>query len=127
MAIITKKVGRKSYLYFSSRLGNKVIHKYLGPADSPGLAQKISAFREMTSVPQELRPLFWDARPEDVHLKRNAAYIIERVLESGGLEALNWLQRVYPVQKILQVIASSRALSERSRNFWRIWFDFENL
>ncbi len=126
MAIITKKIGNKSYAYFSVREGRKVVHKYIGPADNPATQKKIAAYGEINAVPERFRSLFWDTRLENINVKRNAAYIIERVLDPGSLDALEWAQRVYPVQKILDVLTSSRALGEKSRNFWSLWFGLKN-
>jgi hypothetical protein len=126
MAVITKKVGSKVYAYISEREGKKVIHKYLGPADDPAVEKTISAYREGYTVPDVFRYLFWDARLEDINVRRNARYIIERILDMGNLDGVSWLQRIYPVQKIIEVLTSSRSLSQKSRNFWRLWFDLEN-
>ena len=126
MAVITKKVGNRSYVYLSTREGDKIIHKYLGPADDPNVEKNISALRETKAVPEKFRSLFWDTRPENIHLKRNGSYVIERVLELGDLDAIRWLRRVYPTQRILQVLTTSRTLSMKSRNFWRLWFGLEN-
>jgi hypothetical protein len=126
MAVITKKVGSKVYAYISEREGKKVVHKYLGPADDPAVEKTISAYRRSYTVPDVFRYLFWDARLEDIHMRRNARYIIERILDMGNLDGVNWLQRIYPVQKIIEVLTSSRSLSQKSRNFWRLWFDPEN-
>jgi len=126
MAIITKRIGHNSYAYTSEREGEKVIHKYLGPIDDPAVEKTISSYREVHAVPEVFRFLFWDARLEDIHVRRNARYIIERVLDMGNLDGVNWLQRIYPVQRIMEVLATSRSLSEKSKNFWRLWFNFEN-
>ncbi len=126
MAVITKKVRNRSYSYFSVREGNKVVHRYLGPAGDPDTEKKASLFRLAAAVPDEFRRLFWDARTKDIHLKRNAAYVIERVLEFGDLDELKWIQKIYTTQRIIQVLASSRALSAKSRNFWGLWFGHEN-
>jgi hypothetical protein len=50
----------------------------------------------------------------------------ERILDMGNLDGVNWLQRIYPVQKIIEVLTSCRSLNQKSRNFWRLWFDLEN-
>jgi hypothetical protein len=126
MAIITKKVGNKVYAYTSEREGKKVVHKYLGPVDDPAVEKTISAYRGSCAVPEVFGYLFWDARLEDIHVRRNARYIIERMLDIGNLDGINWLQRIYPVQKIIEVLTSSRNLSQKSKNFWRLWFDLEN-
>jgi len=126
MAIITKKIGHNSYAYTSEREGEKVIHKYLGPIDDPAVEKTLVSYREVHAVPEVFRFLFWDARIEDIHLRRNARYIIERMLDMGSLDGVIWLQRIYPAQKIMEVLATSRNLSEKSKNFWRLWFHFEN-
>mgnify|MGYP001066683221 CR=1 FL=1 len=126
MAVILKKVGCRSYAYHSVREGGKVVHRYLGPADDPETEKKAALLRPAMEVPEKFHRLFWDARPEDIHLKRNSAYIIERVLEFGGLDAMEWVQRIYPTQRIIQVLASGRAVSPKSRNFWCLWLGHEN-
>jgi hypothetical protein len=127
MAIITKKVGSKVYAYTSEREGKKVVHKYLGPVDDPAVKKNISAYLGTYTVPEAFRSLFWDARLEDIHVRRNARYIIERILEMGNLDGVNWIQRIYPVQKIIEVLISSRGLSQKSINFWSLWFNLENI
>jgi hypothetical protein len=126
MAVITKKVGKKLYAYISERLGSKVVHKYLGPAADPMVQKSMSAYREVYAVPERFRPLFWDARLEDIHVRKNARYIIERVLEMGSLDSVNWLQRLYPVRKISDVLGTSSGLSQKSKYFWSLWFGLEN-
>jgi hypothetical protein len=127
MAIIIKKIRNKVYAYTSEREGKKVIHKYLGPADDPAVKKTISSYRSAFTVPESFRFLFWDARLEDIHVRRNARYIIERILDMGNLESFDWLQRIYPVRKITEVLVSGRGLSRKSENFWRIWFNLENV
>jgi hypothetical protein len=126
MAIITKKIGNNSYAYLSVRQGRKVVHKYIGPVDNPATKKRMSAYSEINAVPERFRSLFWDTRLENINVRRNAAYIIERVLDMGSLDALEWVQWIYPVHKIIDVLTSSRALAEKSRNFWSLWFGLKN-
>lgn len=126
MGIVMKVISGRKYAYLVRREGERVISKYIGPASSPEVQKALSEQREVASVPERLRSLFWDTDIRNVHLKRHARYIIERMLEFGSLDAVNWLQRVYTVKNILDVLDSSRALSEKSRLFWRLWFGVEN-
>lgn len=126
MGIVTKVISGREYAYRVRREGEKVISQYIGPVSSPEVKKALSEHRELASVPERLRSLFWDTDIRNVHLKRHARYIIERMLEFGSLDAINWLQRVYTLQKIIDVLDSSRALSEKSRLFWRLWFGIEN-
>lgn len=126
MSVITRKIGKRKYAYLTVREGKKVIHKYLGPADNPNIAKIIIEKKEASIIPERFRSLFWDTGIDKIHLNRNARYIIEKVLEYGNLESLEWLLRVYNVQKIIDVIHSSRDLTDKSRNFWKIWFEVTN-
>lgn len=126
MAIITKKIGKREYAYLVSREGKRVVHKYLGAAGTSKV-QTMAALREETaSVPKRLRALFWDTALENISLKSHARYVIEKVLEYGDLDAFAWLQNVYPGWQINEALLLSRGLSDKSRNFWLIWFEVDN-
>lgn len=126
MSVVTKKIGKGEYAYLVERQGKKVVHKYLGPAGSPQVMKKLAERKEVSEVPDRFRTLFWDTTLGNIHIRRNARYIIERVLELGDIEALDWLQRVYPTRTVLDVLGTSRAISDKSRNFWEIWFGVQN-
>ncbi|MCG2722446.1 MAG: hypothetical protein L6290_10605 [Thermodesulfovibrionales bacterium] len=122
MAIITRKIGNKEYAYLILREGEKVIHKYLGSLKNPQVTRLMDTQKESSSIPARLHSLFWDTSLEKIHMKRNARYIIERLLEFGDMYALEWLQRVYPTRTIIDVIFLSRNITDKSRNFWMLWF-----
>ena len=121
MNLITKKIGSGEYAYLVFREGKKVVHKYLGPTNDPQVVKLMLDKEEVSTVPERLRYLFWDTDFKKIHIKRNARYIIERILEFGDMNSLEWLQRVYPISTIIDVIFLSRVISEKSRNFWMLW------
>lgn len=98
------------------------MHRYLGPADRPDVKQFIEERKGLQMVPERFRALFWDTSLKNIHLKKHARNVIERVLEYGNLDAIRWIQQVYPTQTIIEVLRTSRAVSEKSRGFWEIWF-----
>ena len=122
MAIITKKIGNRNYAYLVVREGKRVVHRYIGPVGSPWVTENMRDRDEASAVPERFRTLFWDTSVAKIHLKRNATYIIERILELGDVDAAAWLQRVYPGQRIIDTLRTSRVLTEKSRNFWMCWF-----
>ncbi len=122
MAVITKKIGKREYAYLVNRAGRKVVHTYLGAIDKPEVKQIMHEQKERLSVPEQFRTLFWDTSLPNIDIKRNARYIIERTLELGDLNALLWIQRLYTAQNIINILRTSRNISEKSRNFWMIWF-----
>ncbi|MBI5885474.1 MAG: hypothetical protein HZB85_02700 [Deltaproteobacteria bacterium] len=58
-----------------------------------------------------------------IDLKANSRYVIERALETGGFEEILWIQKVYPANLIMETCETSRKVSQKSKNFWRVWFD----
>jgi len=86
----------------------------------------VKAREEAASVPMRLRTLFWDTALENINLKNHARYVIDRVLESGDLDAFTWLSNVFPGWKIKEELILSRNISGKSRNFWQIWFGEED-
>ena len=73
-------------------------------------------------IPAEIRPLFWDVDPEGLDLDLNADFVISRILEWTTPPALEWLEKRYAAQQIIAVNKASRKVSERSRNFWNLWY-----
>lgn len=122
MSIVVKKIGGNEYAYHAYRVGEKVVHKYLGPAAAPAVAAHRARLLESSCVPERFRPLFWDADPAGVDIHRHATYIIERVLELGNLDAVYWIQRIYPAGRIIQTCMTSRKISPKSRALWDVWF-----
>jgi hypothetical protein len=42
------------------------------------------------------------------------------LLEHGDLSAVRWLVKTYPKRKIARVVKSSRQISRKTANFWRL-------
>lgn len=69
---------------------------------------------------REIWRFFWDVDPARLDPKRHKAYIVERLLEFGDEKAVRWLFEEYTRDDVAAVLVSSRALSLKSRNFWRL-------
>lgn len=123
MAITVKTIHGKRYAYAAYRLGEKVVHKYLGPMSKPEVNAAIAEIESWKTIPEALRPLFWDTDAAKIDIKKNSRYIVERILELGNMNALSWLERLYPARKIIEVLKTSRKISKKSKNFWEVWFD----
>lgn len=119
MSIIIKN---DRYVYLAYRSGKKVLQKYLGLITNPDVARRIEELESERNVPEGFYYLFWDTDPKGIDLKKNARYVIERVLELGGLDALKWVQRLYPTRRIIETLETSRKITPKSKNFWDIWF-----
>lgn len=121
MSVVIKTVAGREYAYWAYRTGDKVVHEYLGPLSKPGVLEKVRALRSEKVIPKLYHPLFWDAEPERIDVKRQYRYILERVLELGDLGAFQWIQKLYPTRWIIEICASSRKISPKSKAFWEIW------
>lgn len=66
------------------------------------------------------RSLFWDADVKDIDVRKNAVYIVERVLDFGSDEDVRWLWRFYKPAFIKKVVVRSRSLHSKTKNLWRI-------
>ena len=71
-------------------------------------------------IDAELRKYFWDVNSAKLDLDVHKTYIIERVLDMGDEPAVAWLRRRYSKADILRVAESSRRLSVKSKNFWKL-------
>lgn len=121
MGLMSIVIKNEKYAYRAYRSGKKVVHKYLGLLADPAVAEKVNELEQEKQVPAEFRHLFWDTDPAKIDLKKNARYVIEKVLEMGGLAAFQWIQRLYPTRLITEIMETSRKITPKSRNFWTIW------
>lgn len=80
------------------------------------------------AVPSEQAWLFWEVRPDDVDLDRDADYVIARVVEHGTLADVRWLLARYGVDRVHAFFrdAGHTDLSDRTIAFWRAFFRAEN-
>jgi len=72
------------------------------------------------SIPQQVRPFFWDLGLRDEDLTAYPDYTIGRLLEMGDDPAVQWMRETFPRTEIERVIRTERRLSRRSANFWAL-------
>lgn len=73
-------------------------------------------------VPTTMQHLFWDVDPQTL-TPEHARFIIERVLDWGDIQAVNWVLHTFPRSLIVEVLRTSRRLSSKSAMFWAVMFD----
>jgi hypothetical protein len=66
--------------------------------------------------------LFWDIEPQKIDSKKQAAFIIERVLSLGTMEDFNVLKSIYGKTKIKNEAKKIRYLDDRVLHFCSIYF-----
>ena len=126
MSIIFKNQGGNRYAYLSALEGNAVRQRYIGNVKAPAVRKLLQLTADSTSVPDRLAYLFWDTSVRNIHVKKHARSIITRILELGDMEAVQWMQMVYPGTKVIEVLLTTRNLSDKCRNFWKIWYEVDN-
>lgn len=67
-----------------------------------------------------LRPFFWETDLSKIKVEENKQYIIERILELGDKEAIQWLFSNFPLGDIKKTLKESKKISKKSQNFWSI-------
>ncbi len=78
-----------------------------------------------TPIPRKLYKFFWDVRPEKLNVQKNAAFILERLLEMGDDHAIAWVRAAYPEETIKEVVKNSRRLSRKTARFWQAFLGLE--
>jgi hypothetical protein len=64
--------------------------------------------------------LFWDVNPDKIDTKKNAQYIIERVLDFGNDKEVGWLWNFYDKSLLRRVIEKSRCLMPETKKLWML-------
>lgn len=64
--------------------------------------------------------LFWDTNPKKIDVKKNAPYIIERVLDFGRDNEVRWLWKTYNKTLLRKTVSRSRSLRPDTKNLWTI-------
>lgn len=122
MSIVYKKRGQRQYAYLSALEGSVVRQRYIGDVDDPVVSQLGQISDDQKAIPERLAPLFWDTALKNIQIRKHARSIITRILELGDMQAVEWMQMTYPGAKIVEVLLTSRNISDKSRNFWRLWY-----
>lgn len=75
-----------------------------------------------SSLPEFLRPLFWDHPIEDLRWPAHRELVIGRVLQSGGTDAISWLRSVVLDSELAAWISSreGHGLDARQLRFWQV-------
>lgn len=64
--------------------------------------------------------LFWDTDPKNIDAKKNAPYIIERILDFGNDYEVRWLWSFYDKNLLKKVVLKSRSLRPETKKLWML-------
>lgn len=66
------------------------------------------------------KSLFWDVDPESIDFKKNAQYVIERVLDYGHDNEILWLWKTYDKTLLRKTVYNSRSLRPNTKTLWTL-------
>ena len=72
------------------------------------------------------KTLFWDVDPKKLNFKKNASFIIGRVLDLGNLKEWKYVQRMYQKKTITNVAKNHVFSDPKSANFWGLILGIPN-
>lgn len=64
--------------------------------------------------------LFWDTNPKKIDTKKNAQYVIERILDFGNDAEVRWLWNFYDKTVLKKIVRRSRSLRPRTKTLWQL-------
>jgi len=64
--------------------------------------------------------LFWDVNPAKIDPKKNARYVVERVLDLGNDKEVKWLLKTYSKATLKKIVDKSRSLNPRTKSLWTL-------
>jgi hypothetical protein len=78
---------------------------------------------DKATLPEFLRPLFWEIDFCQLRVQGHERYVIERVLEYGDDEAIRWLYHTFGPHAIAEVVRRSRKISRNTATLWALVLD----
>lgn len=70
------------------------------------------------AFPIFLKTLFWDTRIEEIDANRDKWFIIERIINYGDLEALDWMFSNFSFAEISDNLQSNYNISHTAIKLW---------
>jgi len=77
------------------------------------------------SLPNFLKPYFWDVETKNIEPKRYRKFVLERILEEGNLKSIRWAEKTYPKKAFIKTLINSKILTPKSANFWANIFNLD--
>ena len=66
---------------------------------------------------------FWDTPLASIDAQSHRDFVIERLLQYGGMEGIHWLLENWGPAAIENVVIHSRNLSRMTAGFWSVYLD----
>jgi hypothetical protein len=80
-------------------------------------------------LPPSLHTFFWEYNPAELDTRKFSNFIMERLMERGSWEAMQWLLASFSAQQRLAYLQTRgrKILSPKTLNYWAIMSDVPEL
>jgi len=69
-----------------------------------------------------LKTIFWDTDINKLDLQNHKRYTIERILQYGFAEHINWMLKHFQAEDIINAVKNSKSIDKKTANYWSIRF-----
>ena len=70
-----------------------------------------------------LRPIFWDTDINKLDIMKYKKYTIERSLQYGRMEHVNWMFDNFSSDDIIDAVKQSLIIDRRTANYWSYFYN----
>lgn len=74
-------------------------------------------------LPKTLYRYFWDVNPQEITSHDNSVFVIERLLEMGNVQAVEWMNKQFSRNQIEKTLKASHRISPKAANFWALMYN----
>jgi hypothetical protein len=76
-------------------------------------------------IPEYIKMVLWDVDTEEVDLKKHWFFVIERIMDYGNENDVQWMLETFSREQLIEVVKKSRNLNRKTANFWALWFGID--
>ncbi len=69
-----------------------------------------------------LSEVMWDINFQTLDFKKHRKFILERIMQYGRHEHVNWMLENYSDKDLIETIKSSYNIDNKTANFWSLYF-----
>jgi len=69
-----------------------------------------------------LKPIFWDTDIDKLDVMKYKKYTIERILQNGRMEHVNWMFKNFSDDEIIDAVKNSLIIDRRTANYWSLYY-----
>ncbi|MFO7830212.1 MAG: hypothetical protein R6V23_16440 [Bacteroidales bacterium] len=86
----------------------------------------MSVKNQHNKLPESFRKYFWDCNFDDLTVKKYPKFILERVLNFGSWEDIQWIKSQVGNEYFRKIATQSRRLDKKTLNYWKTIYQDAN-